>query len=192
MSETLKIIRAEHRRLAAVINCFVGVLQEIKDRDHPPEFEMFEQVVVYFEQFLYRFHHPKEDQYLFPRLLERAKDSTEVIQRLESEHEQGKEILVKLRTNLDNYRAHPDQDSFDSFYNIAMVYRDFEWHHMGTEERDVLPLAESALHESDWQELDAIFTAHEDPVFGRKQKEEFSDLATRIVNLAPAPHGLGG
>ncbi len=191
MSETLKIIRAEHRRLAAVINCFVGVLQEIKDRNHPPEFEMFEQVVVYFEQFLYRFHHPKEDQYLFPRLLERAKKSAEVIERLESEHEQGKEILVKLRAKLDLYRANPNQDTFDAFYNIAMVYRDFEWHHMGTEEREVLPMAEKELKPSDWVELDAIFTAHEDPVFGRKQKDEFSDLATRIVNLAPAPHGLG-
>ena len=192
MSETLKIIRAEHRRLAAVINCFVGVLQEVKDRDHAPEFEMFEQVVVYFEQFLYRFHHPKEDEYLFPRLLQRATDSAEVIERLESEHVEGKDILVKLRTNLDRYRAQPEEATFESFYNIAMVYRDFEWHHMGTEEREVLPLAEKSLNEADWAELDAIFTAHEDPVFGRKQKDEFSDLATRIVNLAPAPHGLGG
>jgi hemerythrin-like domain-containing protein len=192
MSETLKIIRAEHRRLAAVINCFVGVLQEIKDRGHPPEYEMFEQVVVYFEQFLYRFHHPKEDEYLFPRLLQRVAESAEVIERLESEHKEGKEILLKLRTNLDNYRRQQDETSFESFYNIAMVYRDFEWHHMGTEEREVLPLAEKSLSESDWAELDGIFTAHEDPVFGRKQKDEFSDLATRIVNLAPAPHGLGG
>jgi hemerythrin-like domain-containing protein len=192
MSETLKIIRAEHRRLAAVINCFVSVLQEIKDRDHPAELEMFEQVVVYFEQFLYRFHHPKEDEYLFPRLLQRAEKSAEVIERLESEHVEGKDILVKLRTNLDNYRDKQDEATFESFYNIAMVYRDFEWHHMSTEEREILPLAEKSLTENDWAELDAIFTAHEDPVFGRKQKDEFSDLASRIVNLAPAPHGLGG
>jgi hemerythrin-like domain-containing protein len=192
MSETLKIIRAEHRRLAAVINCFVGVLQEIKDRGHPPELEMFEQVVVYFEQFLYRFHHPKEDEYLFPRLQQRVNDSAEVIQRLENEHVEGKEILIKLRTNLDNYKAQQNEATFEAFYNIAMVYRDFEWHHMGTEERDVLPLAEKSLTEDDWLELDAIFTAHDDPVFGRKQKDEFSDLASRIVNLAPAPHGLGG
>jgi branched-chain amino acid transport system ATP-binding protein len=63
---------------------------------------------------------------------------------------------------------------------------------MVTEEREVLPLAEEKLTPADWEALDNLFTAHDDPLFGDKPTREFSDLASRIVNQAPAPHGLGG
>lgn len=192
MRETLKIIREEHRRLASVINCFIGVLADIKDHDLAPDMTLFEQVVVYLESFLYRFHHPKEDEYLFYRVLERTDGScSKTIQRLEQEHEQGKVLLALLRRNLDRYRGTPGQETFMGFYNIAMVYRDFEWHHMGVEERDILPLAEASLTDADWAELDALFTAHDDPVFGRQPKETFTNLAAKIISQAPAPHGLG-
>jgi branched-chain amino acid transport system ATP-binding protein len=74
---------------------------------------------------------------------------------------------------------------------MAMVYRDFEWYHMGVEEREILPLAEEILTETDWAELDALFTAHDDPVFGRQPQEAFNTLASKIISQAPAPHGLG-
>jgi hemerythrin-like domain-containing protein len=191
MPETLEIIRAEHRRLASVITCFIGVLNDIRDHDQAPDLALFEQVVNYLETFLYQFHHPKEDQHLFQRVLARAgKSVTKVIQRLEDEHAQGKVLLTLLRKNLDRYRATPDREVFMAFYNIAMVYRDFEWYHMGVEEREILPLAEEILSEADWRELDALFTLHDDPVFGQKPKQDFNTLAAKIICQAPAPHGL--
>jgi branched-chain amino acid transport system ATP-binding protein len=190
--ETLDIIRAEHRRLASVLNCFIGVLNDIKDHDSTPDLALFEQVVVYLETFLYRFHHPKEDEYLFQRVMARSgKSINKVIQRLEEEHAQGKVLLALLRKNLVRLQTTPDRDSSMAFYNIAMVYRDFEWHHMGVEEREILPLAEEILTEADWADLDSLFTAHDDPVFGRQPKEEFNTLAENIIRIAPAPYGLG-
>jgi branched-chain amino acid transport system ATP-binding protein len=192
VSETLDIIRAEHRRLASVLTCFIGVLNDIKDRNLAPDLALFEQVVIYLEAFLYQFHHPKEDEHLFHRVLARSGRSVKkVIQRLEDEHGQGRVLLTLLRKNLDRYRATPNQENFMAFYNMAMVYRDFEWYHMGVEEREILPLAEEILTEADWAELDALFTAHDDPVFGRQPQEEFNTLAAKIINQAPAPHGLG-
>ena len=192
MRETLDIIRAEHRRLASVLNCFIGVLNDIKDNDMAPDLALFEQVVVYLETFLYQFHHPKEDQHLFQRVLARSDKSVKkVIQRLEDEHAQGKVLLALLRKNLARYRDTPEPEAFMAFYNIAMVYRDFEWYHMGVEEREILPLAEKILSEADWAELDGLFLLHDDPVFGQKPKQEFNALAAKIISQAPAPHGLG-
>jgi hemerythrin-like domain-containing protein len=71
-----------------------------------------------------------------------------------------------------------------------MVYRDFEWYHMGVEEREILPLAEEILSDADWHELDGLFSVHDDPVFGQKPKEDFNTLAVKIISQAPAPHGL--
>jgi hemerythrin-like domain-containing protein len=191
MRETLNIIRAEHRRLASVINCFIGVLDDVKDHDLSPDLTLFEQVVVYLETFLYQFHHPKEDEYLFQRMLAHCgKHYRKTIQRLEEEHAQGKVLLSLLRKNLDLYRKNTDQEAFMAFYNIAMVYRDFEWFHMGVEEREILPLAEEILTEADWAELDSVFTVHDDPVFGQLPKEGFNRLAAKIISQAHAPYGL--
>jgi hypothetical protein len=82
MPETLDIIREEHRRLASVITCFIGVLNDIKDHDQTPD------------------------------------------------------------------------------------------------------------SEADWQELDGLFTLHNDPVFGQKPKEDFNTLAAMIISQAPILHGL--
>lgn len=188
---TLDIIRSEHRRLATIITCFVGVLNDIKDREKPSDMGLLSQIVAYLEEFLYRYHHPKEDDYLFRRLKERDAKSAALISRLSDEHNEGRTILHRLRANLKRYLEDNSRERFLAFYNIAMVYRDFEYHHMGTEERELLPLALAHFTDADWRELDAIFSEHDDPVFGERADAKFRDLAANIIHRAPAPHGLG-
>jgi hypothetical protein len=55
----------------------------------------------------------------------------------------------------------------------------------------VLPLAEKALTAQDWTELDAAFLANRDPLTGHEPEQEYRALFSRIVNLLPAPIGLG-
>lgn len=191
MAETLKIIRSEHRRLSAVIICLTGMMKDVEERGANPDFELFELILTYFETFLYRFHHPKEDDYLFCRLLERDPASAEVIEALEQEHKQGKDLLKQLQLTLTAYKQQQNQQTMENFHQRVKQYRDFEYQHMGTEERDILPRTQQCFTEADWQELDAVFTAHEDPLFGDKPSAEFAGLLSRIVNQAPAPHGLG-
>jgi hypothetical protein len=59
------------------------------------------------------------------------------------------------------------------------------------EEDVVLPLAERALTEADWREIDAAFRANDDPLFGPRPAEEFRKLFQLILNLAPPPVGVG-
>ena len=59
------------------------------------------------------------------------------------------------------------------------------------EERELLPLAEQVLTSEDWDELDAAFAADQDPLSGGAPDAEYVALFTRIVNLVPAPLGLG-
>lgn len=61
---------------------------------------------------------------------------------------------------------------------------------MNTEEREVFPLAQKHLNAEDWAAIDAAFLANGNPWEGAAG--EYAALFTKIVNIAPAPVGLGG
>ena len=66
-----EIIRNEHRAIAAVIHCFEEILKEVREDALEPSFDLFELIVRYLSEFPDRFHHPKEDEFLFPALANR-------------------------------------------------------------------------------------------------------------------------
>lgn len=190
MHKTLKIIKTEHRRLAAIINCYMGVLRDVEKGSLEPDFVFLKSVHSYFHSFLYKFHHPKEDEFLFPALLKSAPELSAVIERLESEHAQGLVLLDQLDVTLVAFEKDPKAGSA-AYIEVAENYRQFEWKHMALEEKDILPMAAKNIPEEEWSRLDAIFSNHQDPVFGDVAQEEYAGLLSHIVNKAPAPHGLG-
>src|SRR6202521_4095718 len=66
--EAIRIIVNEHRALAAVLHGMLYLVHEIRDHDDKPDFNLFGAMIYYIDSFPERFHHPKEDQYLY-RLL---------------------------------------------------------------------------------------------------------------------------
>ena len=64
--------------------------------------------------------------------------------------------------------------------------------HMQLEETAILPAAQRALSEADWEALDAAFATNCDPLTGKYPRDPVYDrLFTKIVMTAPAPIGLG-
>ena len=47
------------------------------------------------------------------------------------------------------------------------------------------------LTEQDWADLDEAFGANRDPLTGHEPEADYRALFTRIVNIVPAPIGLG-
>ncbi|MBT9496314.1 MAG: isoaspartyl peptidase/L-asparaginase, partial [Zoogloea sp.] len=56
--------------------------------------------------------------------------------------------------------------------------------------KNPIGLARKGLSATDWAEIDAAFEANRDPWSG--PTGEYRALYSRIVNLVPAPYGLGG
>jgi hemerythrin-like domain-containing protein len=79
----------------------------------------------------------------------------------------------------------------EAFERAAERYVDFYLGHMAMEEQQILPLAERVLTADDWAELDRAFAANRDPLTGHEPEADYVALFTRIVNLVPAPIGLG-
>ncbi len=62
---------------------------------------------------------------------------------------------------------------------------------MGKEEREIMPLAARVLTAQDWTEIEAAFASNRDPLAGVSPETDYERLFRRIVNITPAPLGLG-
>ena len=60
-----QIIEQEHRSLAAVLHGMLYSVREIRYVRGEPDFILLGAMIDYVDSFLDRFHHPKEDEYLF-------------------------------------------------------------------------------------------------------------------------------
>jgi len=188
--QALHVIEDEHRSLAAVLHGLLHMVREIRDRGAKPSFEVFGAMIYYIDAFPERFHHPKEDRYLFRLLRKRCPKAGGLLDQLEEQHRIGAHKIRTLEQALARYQ-NGGEDEFPHFAAAVDDYADFHWKHMSDEENEVLPLARKHLTPEDWDTIDAAFLGHADPLVGVEAGAEYRALFTRIVNLAPPPVGLG-
>ena len=188
--QAIRIIRDEHRAIAAILHGMLYLVRKIRDRGATPDFNLFGAMIYYIDAFPERFHHPKEDRYLFRVLRIRHPDSASLLDRLEEEHRTGAYKIRALEQALARYQ-HGGVSEFPDFAKAVEDYAAFHWNHMRAEEDEVLPLAEKHLSAADWDGVDTAFLGHVDPMHGVGAEGEYQALFTRIVNLAPPPIGVG-
>ena len=189
MKTALNIIRDEHRSISAVLHGLKELARAAQDPSVRPELEVFRAMIYYIDQFPERMHHPKEDQYLFARLEKRAPQAAALIQELRAEHVAGARLIRDLEQALIGFEV-GWQGGAAAFRSAVDAYAEFHWKHMRKEEDQLLPLAERCLTPDDWREIDAAFAGNSDPIADLRE-QDFDKLFTRIVNLAPAPVGVG-
>jgi hemerythrin-like domain-containing protein len=188
--KAIRIIRDEHRSLAAVIHGMLYLVREIREHGAVPDFALLGAMIYYIDAVPERYHHPKEDRYLLPLLRTRYPEALPLIQRLETEHRAGAEKIRLLEQALARYQQGGAKE-FSAFAAAVEAYAAFHWDHMRLEETELLPLAEKHLTQGDWEAIDAAFLGHTDPLFGADATEQYDQLFRRIVTLAPPPIGVG-
>ena len=184
------IIEDEHRSLAAVLHGLLYLVREIRLRGEAPDFELLGAMLRYVDAFPERFHHPKEDAFLFRCLRERDPGSAMLLDRLEKEHRDGVQRIRDLHESLERYQRE-GAAAFGGFAQQVADFANFHWEHMRAEEQEVLPRARRHLTLSDWVEIDTAFADNDDPLLGASAREDFRQLFRTIVNLAPPPLGVG-
>ena len=188
--QAVRIIRDEHQSLAAVLHALSYIVRELRDHKVAPDFRLLGAIVYYLDAFPERFHHPKEDAWLFRLLEARHPESGPLLDRLRSEHRAGALKLRQLEQALLRYQQGGEHE-FDAFAVVADAYVAFERSHIRCEEAEAIPLAVTHLTTADWNVIDAAFLDHADPLLGEGPREGYADLFRRIVNLAPPPIGVG-
>ena len=81
----IQIIHDEHRSLAAVLHGMLFLVRQMRYAGADPNFDVLVAMVHYIDVFSERFHHPKEDQYLFRLLRLRHPDAIPLLATLEAE-----------------------------------------------------------------------------------------------------------
>ena len=187
---TTSIISEEHAALSAMLRSILLLLAQHRRQGSLPVFAVLRAMLFYVDEFPEKRHHRKESELLFPKLRARTPLSRELLDRLDEDHGRGERKIRDIEHALLAFEM-MGESRRASFEEAIGRYVGFYLTHMELEEREILPLAERVLTESDWAELDDAFRANRDPLVGHPPEAEYRALFTRIVNLVPAPFGLG-
>jgi hemerythrin-like domain-containing protein len=189
MHKATRILREEHLTISAVLQALQHLARMAQDPGVKADFKAFHAMIHYIDAFPERLHHPKEDQVLFARLAQKSAEARPLVDKLKAEHVEGARLVRDLEVAVRKYEETWPRGAED-FAAAVKAYADFHWRHMRSEEQELLPLAERALNEEDWNAIERAFAQNEDPIADLRG-QDFDKLYTRILSLAPAPIGLG-
>lgn len=186
--KAIKIIRDEHRALAAVLEAMKYIVKGVRDGRFDPDFRLLSMFVDYIVRVPEESHHPKEDDVLFPLVRQSCEEAVPILDELQRQHHAGRDHLLELALALIHYQA-VGEAGFERFAGVVERYLAANWAHIELEETRLLPLLEARLGTEARAAIDAAFAANADPWRGRDG--EFEALFTAIVAATPAPMGLG-
>ena len=188
---TLRVILDEHASLSAMLRSMLMMLVRGPEDDPEKYFNVLRAMLFYIDEFPEKQHHPKESDLLFPKVVRVAPETMATVERLEREHMSGEASVRELQHQLLAWELLGNAHRA-AFEDAARRYASFYLEHMRLEEAIILPAAHKGLSPTDWEELDAAFSANRDPLHpSHAQDPAYDRLFTRIVMRAPAPIGLG-
>lgn len=188
---SLQIIRDEHAALSAMLRSMEMMLARGPGDEPERFFDVLRAMLFYIDEFPERLHHPKESELLFPRVVRRAPETQETVNKLDADHAISESAVRELQHMLLAWELIGDS-RHQAFETAARNYIAQYLAHMRLEESVLLPAAERVLSGDDWRVIDSAFAANEDPLTGTYPRDPVYDrLFTRIVMRAPAPIGVG-
>lgn len=179
----LEIIRDEHLAIAAVLFALRHAVRVARENPAAADFTLLHAILDYIVAYPDRWHHPKEDEFLFAALRGRSVEGDRLIAILEREHHEGYPRIAAMQALLDAFEAGTDSVGF---LDAADEYVRFEWAHMRREEDRLLPLAEQLIPAAEWARIDAAFLENDNPLSGIRPKDEGEALYRRIIELNPS------
>lgn len=193
MPLAVRVIRAEHDALAAMLRTVPLLLDAHHRVGAVPDFGALRAMLFYVDEFPERLHHKKESELLFPRLRALAPALRDTLDDLEADHAQGERAIRELQHSLLAWEQ-MGESRRDKFREQLRVYSARYLRHMKREETEILPRAAEVFGAGDWAELDEAFGSHQDPLAprpGQAVDAAYAPLRERILAALPAPFGWG-
>lgn len=178
MSRMIEMLQEEHRNIAKLLNVLE---QELKvfDRRERPDYEIFQAIIAYFQDFPDKCHHPKED-VVFQILKQRSPAVAGAVGDIEADHRLEAERLRRFAQMVEDILA--DQEiPRDSFHIAAEDFIDHQRRHMIKEDQLLFPAALDVLTPEDWAQIDARIDARKDPMFDGTVEARFQNLHNTIL-----------
>jgi len=176
-------IMQEHRSLQTVLEVLQQMVHDLAVDHGDQDFRLLAAALWYIDDFPERYHHPKEDEFIFKALRNRTTVFNEILDGLQAEHIRSSQLILQLYRTLVRYQGGAP-GAFDEFRALVDAYATLLYDHMHKEDR-LLADVHEVLADEDWTRIAAAFEANNDPLFGAGRSQEFGHLYARIVNLLP-------
>ena len=98
-------------------------------------------------------HHSAEDEYLWPKLRERARPHADLVRRMEAQHEVVAKRSEQARRLLGRWRETPGTQIGTELATSLALLGDALVEHLDEEEANVLPLVREHITGAEWDEL---------------------------------------
>lgn len=99
-------------------------------------------------------HHTGEDELLWPKLLDRVGSlNADLVQRMESQHEQVATLLHRVDELLPRWRARAEATTRDELASVLEQASVVLNQHLDEEEKEILPLVSVYVTNAEWQAL---------------------------------------
>jgi hemerythrin-like domain-containing protein len=147
-------------------------------RGNTPDFSLMRSIVVYIQEYPEQIHHPLEDM-IYSIVLERV-DDVDFIQALIAEHTKLEDVTRELRKSLDS--ASTGSAARENLKQQLSEFLVGQRQHMYSEEEKVYPLVQRVLTKDDWTRLHKMVPILDEPIFGRRTREDYERLYNEIEN----------
>ena len=184
VANLIALWHAEHVRFSRLLDLLETQVADLHE-GQTPNFGLMRNIVSYLRDYADRTHHPRED-VAFERLVIRDPALRLPVNRLLQEHRviavAGEELLERLDGVIVDAVV-----SRSAIEAAAAQYLAYYRHHLGTEEREILPRAARLLTAQDWDLVAGAAASHTDPLTGDAPGEVYRELREFIAANAPAP-----
>jgi hemerythrin-like domain-containing protein len=165
-------LREEHgtiMKMLAVLQKFFAKSMDLKGG----QAKDLETLIEFFEIYVDRYHHGKEEQHLFPALsLARIPDIDSLIKSLIEDHYQARKEMEQVKSHAEAIHSY-SEDAPGEFTEAAQRYVELVRKHIRKENSELLPLIEEKLSEVERLQMGKQFQDLEEAILGLSRLQTF-------------------
>jgi hemerythrin-like domain-containing protein len=178
MSNIIQILLEEHRNIDKLLLVLEREL-DVFDRSEEPDYEIFQAVIQYFQDYPENCHHPKEDM-VFEKLKALDAAAADRVGDAEADHRVETLRLRRLVEAVEDILA-GREFLRQTFHDVVHEFIAHQRQHMDKEERLLFPAAIKGLRPEDWADIDARLNDRKDPLFNGVIETKFQALQRTIL-----------
>ncbi|MES9962899.1 MAG: hemerythrin domain-containing protein [Candidatus Sedimenticola sp. 20ELBAFRAG] len=173
MHRLLEKLHKDHTNLEQVLSLLSVQLDHFY-AGRESNFDLKIELMEYLEAYADQGHHPLENR-IFSIAMKRSDTHSELLQRLQSQHEGLGQLTRKFRHSLENIL----QGGVMTREELEVQGREYialQRQHLDLEESEAFPAIDGLMTDEDWRQVEEGMPSYDDPVFDAPDKIRFHNL----------------
>lgn len=169
MNKATEILIQEHNDIILMLRVIERILKRLKAGEEVKK-DHLRRIVEFLQNFADKCHHGKEEDILFPDLVENAQTSP-LVNELMGEHKTGRDLVLGISKSIDGFR--PANPHALHIATNSEFFRQLLMEHIRKENMVLFPQAEEILPPENKKGLEEKFIIADKNIISPKQREEY-------------------